>query len=266
MTTLPSPHREVLDRIVQFFLGFPGVAGGYVAGSVARGNADEFSDLDVGIFFTDEAARAAAWEARWSWELGPWFHRFDADHVRPHFVIYLLEPGVKVDIPLSVVSDPPTPGGAPYEVLWDETGEVTAWVEASNAGRQEQPPTWEEAPHEEERLWAWTYYCVLHIRRGEYYDVATDFHMLRAIVEAWHARLSGRAFFDVRRVHEREPETVAQFGDLFPKPEPGSLKRALLRLLEIHERQRQEVESRLAIEWRTTLEARDRIRRWVEEL
>jgi predicted nucleotidyltransferase len=266
MTMLPSPHREALDRVVGFFRDVPGAIGGCVSGSVARGNVDEFSDLDVGIFFADEKARDAAWERRWSWELGPWFHRFDADHVRPHFVIYLLEPGVKVDIPLSVVSEPPTPGGAPYEVIWDETGDVTAWVEAANAGRQEHAPSWDEAPHEEERLWAWTYYCLLHIRRGEYYDVAADFHMLRAIVEAWHARLSGRAFFDVRRVHEREPETMARFADMFPRPERESLKRGLLTLHEIHERQRQEVERSLELDWRTTPEARERIRRWVDEL
>jgi hypothetical protein len=265
-SSLPSEHRKVLDRVVEFFSGYGGAVGGYVSGSIARGVADEFSDLDVGIFFADEESRNRAWAERWSWEIGPWFHRFDADHVRPHFVIYLLEPGIKTDIPLYVVTDPPAPAGAPFEVLWDETGDVTRWVEASNAGRQELPPDWSDAAHEEERLWAWTYYSILHIRRGEYYDVAADFHMLRAIVETWHARLGGRAFFDVRRVHEREPETVALFADLFPRPERKSLKRALVALLEIHESQRLEAEARHGLEWRTSREARERLRRWVEEL
>lgn len=252
--------------MVAFFRGYPGAIGGYISGSAARGAADEFSDLDVGIFFADEAARDAAWGDRWDWELGPWFHRFDADHVKPYFVIYLLEPGVKTDLPLYVPADPATPGGAPYEVLWDETGDVTRWVEASNAGRQELPPDWSEAAHEDERLWAWTYYCLLHLRRGEYYDVAADFHMLRNIVETWHARLGGQPFFAVRRVHEREPETVERFADLFPRPERESLKRALVRLLELHEDQRAEVDEQLQIEWRTLPETRERMRAWVEGL
>ena len=246
-----------------FFRGYPGVVGMSVAGSIAGGFADEHSDLDVGVFFADEGARERAWADRWKWDLGPWFHRFDADHVRPHFVIYLLEPGIKTDIPLNLVSDPPTPAGAPYEVLWDETGDVTRWVEASNAGRVELPPDWSDAVHEDERFWAWLYYSVLHMRRGEYYDLAYDFHMLRNIVETWHARLAGRRFFDVRRVHEREPETMREFAELFPRPERDSLKRAFLKLIELHERQREQISG---VEWRTRPEGRERIRRWVEEL
>jgi predicted nucleotidyltransferase len=264
--SLPSGHQDVLDAVVEFFRSYPGVVGGTVAGSVARGVADEFSDLDLGIFFADEAARDAAWADRWEWALGSWFHRFDADHVRPHFVIYLLEPGVKTDIPLFVAGEPPEPEGAPFEVLWDTTGEVTRWVEASNAGKQELAPDWDEVVHEEERLWAWTYYCVLHARRGEVYDVASDFGPLRAIVEAWHARLRGQAFFDVRRVHERDPETVEAFAALFPRPELRSVKHALQALLGLHERQRTEVDRLRRPAWRTKPEARERIRRLVDEL
>ena len=93
------------------------------------------------------------------------------------------------------------------------------------------------------------YYCVLHIRRGEYYDVAYDFHMLRNIVETWHARLKGVPFFEVRRVHEREPETMREFADLFPRPERESLKRGLQRLIEVHEAQRAHI---AGVEWRTS--------------
>ena len=261
-SSLPSDHRLVLERVVEFFRPYPGAVGGYVAGSVARGVADEFSDLDVGVFFADEESREAAWSQRWDWQIGSWLHRFDADHVKPHFVIYILEPGVKTDLPLYLISDAPEPAGAPYEVLWDSTGEVTRWVEDSNAGRSELPPDWSEAVHEEERLWAWTYYCVQHIRRGEYYDVATDFQALRQIAEAWHARLAGRPFFDVRRVHEREPESVEAFADLFPRPERASLKRALSYLIELHERQRAQVDA----EWRTSEAARRRIRAMVAAL
>ena len=262
-SSLPSEHQRVLDCVVEFFRGQLGVVGMSVAGSIARRAADEHSDLDVDVFFADPAARERVWAERWEWNIAPWFHRFDADHVRPHFVIYLFEPGIKTDIPLLLVSDPPTPAGAPYEVLWDETGDVTRWVEASNSGRVELPPDWSEAAHEDERMWAWLYYCVLHMRRGEYYDIAYDFHMLRNIVETWHARLGGVPFFDVRRVHEREPETMREFAELFPQPERESLKRGLLKLIEVHESQRERISG---VEWRTRPEGRERIRRWIEEL
>ena len=259
-SSLPSELQAALDRVEAFFRGYPGVVGMYVAGSVATKLADEHSDLDVGVFFADDEARERAWVGRWDWDLGPWFHRFDADHVRPYFVIYLLEPGVKVDIPLNTVEYPPAPAGAPYEVLWDTTGEVMRWVEASNSGRVELPPDWSDAPHEEERFWAWIYYYILHMRRGEYYDLAYDFHTLRNIVETWHARLRGESFFQFRRVH---PDTVRELADLFPRPERESLKRALLKLIELHEDQRAQVDG---VEWPTLPEGRERIKRWVQEL
>jgi len=89
---LPVAHQEVLDKIVRFFRSRTGAVGGSVSGSVARGIADEYSDLDVGIFFADADAREAAWASRWEWEIAPWFHRFEADHVKPYMVIYLYEP------------------------------------------------------------------------------------------------------------------------------------------------------------------------------
>jgi hypothetical protein len=266
LSMLAADQQRVLDAVVRFFQGQPGAVGGCVSGSVARGIADEYSDLDVAIFFADQSAREDAWARRWEWEIAPWFHRFDADHVRPFFVIYLFEPDVKTDLPLNLVSDPPDPGGAPYEVLWDTAGDVVKWVEASNAARQDLPPDWSAAAHEEERVWAWIYYCIRHVQRGEYYDVASDFHMLRAIVETWHARLAGKAFFDVRRVHQREPETMSRFADLFPKPTFESQKRALHALIEIHDRQRAEVDCLLGIAWRTSAEGRERIRAFVDAL
>jgi hypothetical protein len=263
---LPVDHQRVLDDVVRFFQDQVGAVGACVSGSVARRNADEHSDLDVAIFFADEQAREDAWRARWEWAIAPWFHRFDADHVTSHLVIYLFEPGVSTDLLLHLVTDPPTPGGAPYEVLWDTGGEVVKWVEASNSGRQVLPPDWSNVVHEEERIWAWLYWCLRHAQRGEYYDVASDFKALREIVEAWHGRLGGNAFFDLRRVHEREPATVNRFADLFPRPTRESLKQALRVLIEIHDQQRAEVDGSLMIEWRTAPETRERIRLLVEGL
>jgi len=89
------------------------VIGAWLSGSAARGDADEYSDLDIGVCFGDPAARAAAWSHRWEWPIAPWFHRFDADHVRPYFVIYLFEEAVKADIALYVPDDLPPPEGGP---------------------------------------------------------------------------------------------------------------------------------------------------------
>src|SRR5438477_509704 len=81
--------------------------GAWVSGSLASRNADAYSDIDVGVCFRDEPSRKAMWSHRWDWPIAPWFHRFDADHVRPFFVIYFFEPAVKADIALYVDDELP---------------------------------------------------------------------------------------------------------------------------------------------------------------
>lgn len=90
--------------------------------------------------------------------------------------------------------------------------------------------------------------------------------VLEAILD-WHARLTGRASFDLRRAETRKPEEVpAALSECFPDPNCESLKGAHLRLIELHEGQRAEIEQRIGVEWKTTDEARRRIRELVKSL
>jgi predicted nucleotidyltransferase len=249
-------HRRVLEAVLAHFR--PSAVGAWVSGSVARGGMDEESDVDVGICFGSEAERQAAWEMRQDWEIAPWFHRFDADHVKPFFVIYLFSPKVKTDIPLYTLDNLPAPDGGPYVLAWDDTGRLREWAKAAVPAGD--PVDWSPAIHEEERFWAWLVYSLQHVRRGELYSTASDFAALRDIVEQWHARLDGRSRFSTRRAEQLGD--TSELAELFPRPEHGSLKHALLKLIAIHDRQRAELD----LPWRTAEAARERIRRWVEEL
>jgi predicted nucleotidyltransferase len=249
-------HRRVLEAVLAQFR--PSAAGAWVSGSVARGGMDEESDVDVGICFSAAAERVIAWEKRLDWEIAPWFHRFDADHVKPFFVIYLFSPKVKADISLCTFDDLPGPEGGPYVLAWDDTGRLGEW--ANTAVAIPEPVDWAQAIHEDERFWAWLVYSIQHIRRGELYSIATEFAALRDIVEQWQARLEGRYRFSTRRAEQLGD--TSELGELFPRPERASLKEALLKLIAIHDRQR----SHLDLPWRTSDEAREQIRRWVDKL
>jgi hypothetical protein len=261
VAALPD-HGRVLEALLRYFRGDPDAVGAWVSGSLARGDVDEFSDLDVGVCFRDDRSREAAWGHRWDWPIAAWFHRFDADHVRPYFVIYLFDAAgeagtpVKADIALYVPEDLPPPEGGPYRLAWDDTGELASWA----ARRPEAAVDWSSAAHEDERFWAWTYYCLRHIQRGELYEVASELWWLRGIVEAWRARLMGHPEFRYRRAEAYYD--VAELAETFPAPERKSLKGALLKLIDLHERQRTAVEA----DWRTTDGARRRIRGMVEAL
>jgi predicted nucleotidyltransferase len=255
-------HRRLLEAILTFFRRDPPAIGAWISGSLARGDADEFSDLDIGVLFGDDASRAAAWSHRWDWPLAPWFHRFDADHVRPYFVIYLFDeaaPGgtpVKADLALFLEDELPPPEGGPYRVAWDDAGMLRDWASRSSTREAD----WALAVHEDERFWAWTYYCLQHVRRGEYYEIASELHWLRGIVEAWRARLAGENEFSPRRVESRYD--VADLAETFAAPNHRALRAALLKLIDLHESQRAEI----AAEWSTSHEARARIRDMVEAL
>ena len=255
VASLPD-HRRVLEAVLTFFRRDRPAIGAWVSGSVARGDADEYSDLDIGVCFRDEAALAAAWSHRWEWPIAPWFHRFDADHVRPHFVIYLFEPAVKADIALYGRGDLPPPEGGPYRVAWDDEAVLADWATRP----AERVADWSQAVHEDERFWAWTYYCVRHVERGELYEIASELHWLRGIVEAWRARLAGEAEFSPRRAEARYDLT--ELAETFPRPERQELRRALLKLIELHERQRATIEA----DWRTSDAARRQIQAMVERL
>lgn len=249
-------HRRVLGAVLDFFR--PRALGAFVSGSVARGGMDEESDLDIGIVLPDASVRDSVWAERWDWEIAPWFHRFDADHVKPYFVIYLYEPRIKADICLYTPDELPHADGGPYAIAWDDAGYLEDW--AKSAVPTERTVDWSSAVHEEERFWAWVVYCVQHVRRGEYYAIAADFEPLRDIVEQWHARLAGRPAFPIRRTESLFDTT--DLAQLFPAPNRADLKRALLKLIDLHDSQR----ARLNLPWRTTETARNRIRHWVTQL
>lgn len=83
-----SSHRDLLGKILEFFQPVAGVDGAFVSGSLVSGGMDEYSDLDLGFLVSDTKVRDRIWKCRWDWQIAPWFHRFDADHIKPYFIIY----------------------------------------------------------------------------------------------------------------------------------------------------------------------------------
>jgi len=263
-------HDRVLKTILDFFFQQEGVSGCYLSGSTAAGDMDEDSDLDLGVLFHSVKERDAAWLGRWEWDIAPWFHRFDADHIKPYFVIYFFEPDIKADINLYLRDDLPPLEGGPYEIVWDQMGTLGSWIDSLGEA-QEVEPDWDQVVHEDERFWAWTFYCYSHVHRGEYYHVAFEFPVLRDILEQWAAKLAGYPGFNSQRL-EREPFSGDLFSyDLFPKPDPGSLKSALKDAICYQLDLREAIEDRFkgqgtVLDWKTSREAVEKITALVDGL
>jgi hypothetical protein len=203
-------HRRVLEALIQTFTVCPGVEGLFVSGSTARRAMDQHSDVDLGVVFEFGDSRDAAWQDRWNWGVEPWFHRFDADHIKPHFVIYLFEPCVKADINLYTLTEMPGPQGAPYALLSPQSDILQDWCIATNVdaaeNRDRDPAILAESfIHDDERVWAWLVYVSQHTLRGEFYSAAAGFPEIRAIIEDWSAILKNERSFVVRRIEDRYP-------------------------------------------------------------
>ncbi|MBN1579692.1 MAG: nucleotidyltransferase domain-containing protein [Anaerolineae bacterium] len=257
-------HDAVLDAILGFFYQTPGVIGCFLSGSTATGHMDVDSDLDLGVVFQNAGQRMEAWEKRWEWQIAPWFHRFDADHIKPHFVIYMFEPAIKADINLYLINELPSVAGGPYYIVWDETGALNEWVNTLPV-REQSSPDWREAAHEDERFWAWLFYLYNHVHRGEYYHCAYEFPVLRDIIEKWTAGLAGHAHFGSRRLEDKAWADRLLAYDLFPKPDRGSLKACMVNAIEMQLELRREV-TELDVVWRTEARAIAEISRLIEGL
>lgn len=267
LVDLPD-HSALLDALLGFFRPMPGVIGSFLSGSAARGQMDVDSDLDLGIVFESADARAAAWASRWDWPLAGWFHRFDADHIKPHFIIYVFAGAekagaIRADLNLYRVDDLPPAAGGPYLLAWDDTGALQEWLDALPA-QEPVAPEWGAAVHEDERFWAWLVYLYNHVHRGEYYHCAYGFPELRDILEQWAARLGGQARFGVRRLDSAPWAERLLANDLFPKPDRASLKACMLAAIELQLELRNEL--KLDTAWRTSRATIDKVTRLVESL
>ncbi len=239
-------HEKILQAVLNFFYAIPGVVGCFLIGSMATNEMDPDSDLDIGILFQGDEDRERVWQKRWDWEIAPWFHRFDADHIKPYFVIYLYEPQIKADLNLYVENDLPPAEAGTFEILWDHKGVLGTRLKTPSKP-QPNAPNWREVVHEDERFWAWLFYSYQHVHRGEYYHIAYEFSSLRDLVEKWAARLAGASGFSTRRLEKEAFGKKLLDYDLFPKPDRVSLKASLLDLIEIQLLMRKEIGAKLGI-------------------
>lgn len=259
-------HNQLLIKIFDFFYALPEIKGAFVSGSTAAGSMDEFSDLDIGFLVSNKSGRDQLWQKRWDWNIAPWFHRFDADHVKPYFVIYFFEPSIHVDLNFYVQSDLPSFAGAPYAKAWGADPEFEKWLIEVNST----PPMavdWSTLVHDDERFWAWIHYGCSHALRGEYYDSAFFMKDLRKIVESWHAKLNGATAFDSRKAECRwSSDFILQMRKTFASPERTSLVSAFHTLIKIQLEQRRQLSETKNIRWRTSDSAIERIAGMVNHL
>ncbi len=266
-----SEHNRTKMDLEDYFKSLNSVIGIFLSGSSATNTMDQYSDIDIGIVIDSNDNLDSIWKKRWDWDLPEWFHRFDADHVRDHFVIYLFEPNVKADIVLYTMDTLPPPEGGPYLLTYVKDSKLTDWNETIIRELKEQKPpstlNVKEIIHDDERMWAWIYYCYLHLARGEYYTLAADFFMLRAIVEKWMAHFRYQTPFGTRRLETKFlKEDLEKLNLLFPTPDRISLTQACKELIDLTLELRKEITLRMGNIWKTSENSIKHVKEVIESL
>jgi hypothetical protein len=264
MAQLPN-HLGLCQEILSYFYDLEGIDGAFISGSGVSGGMDKYSDLDLGFLCASVEAKERIWNQRWNWSLPKWFHRMDADHIKPHFVIYLFEPHIHVDLSFYTMTDLPTQFGAPFAIAFDKQNQLGDWLAKANKPLTF-PPDWSNVIHEEERFWTWTHYLWQHTSRGEYFDDATFLGIMRGLLQTWHSRLKGSEVFSSRRLENKDPEFARDMKELFPSADRQSLKMAYLKMIEIHNKQRAQIDALIKPKWTTTQEAREKITKLICEI
>src|SRR6478672_461017 len=131
MAQLPQ-HEALCAEILLYFRQQTGVIGAFIGGSGAIGGMDRFSDLDLGFVCENKEAKEKIWRQRFNWKLPAYFHRMDADHIKPYFMIYLFEPDIHVDFCFYTREDLPQSQGGPYVLAWDRKGLLGGWNRHAN--------------------------------------------------------------------------------------------------------------------------------------
>ncbi len=115
---LPDPQRDVASRFLELCLADPRIVAAFIGGSHARGQADEYSDLDLYFVTTDEAYEDFVTDkARFAHQLGRLLFLEDFGEV--HGSLFVHENGTEGEFWFGRQSDFQAICRGPYTVLFD---------------------------------------------------------------------------------------------------------------------------------------------------
>jgi hypothetical protein len=229
---VPTGLRPVADGVIAAAEKDPRFLAVIVAGSVATGTPDEYSDLDLVLVCTDTDAREVLAQGKeFAAQVGPLLVVFTGEHVgEPRLLIALYGPPViHVDLKFIGLSelDHRVEDGV---ILWQRDEQVHQRLQETSAAWPQPDPQWIE-----DRFWVWVHYIAVKLGRGELFEAVDGLGMLRGaaivplIVSGRTDRPAG-----VRRIEELAPELVPQLNQTVASPDRGDGLRALRAAIELY--------------------------------
>lgn len=220
-------HRAHLEAACGEAKGCDGILGMVIGGSLASGQADEYSDLDLQLVVEEAGFDRAVGQLREIADAaGRVVAAFTAEHVGlPQMLIVLYDDLIHVDFePVLLGRLNERNAGLTALVLWEHHGAVSA---ALTAARRPEDPARELAWFEG-RMWTWSWYIQTKVMRGELYEALDGLQYVRnAVLFKLLALHRGELESGSRRAEQR----LGPWGDRFSATVPALTQESLMTAL-----------------------------------
>ncbi|MGP3938475.1 nucleotidyltransferase domain-containing protein [Streptomyces sp. 6N106] len=201
---LPPLHRQFLDDVLPRIQREAGVIGVAASGSLASGNPDTYSDIDL-VIVIDETSFEPVMTRRLEL-IGSWTDLvagFTGEHVgEPRLIITLVGPPLlHVDFKFVRLTDFAERSEDPH-ILWERDEELSRALAQQPAKASRLDLQWIE-----DRFWTWVHYGATKLGRGELLEVAGFLAYLReAVLGPLAAVRAGAPPRGVRRLESVAPD------------------------------------------------------------
>ncbi|GCB47420.1 nucleotidyltransferase domain-containing protein [Streptomyces sp. NL15-2K] len=230
----PSLHSRFLGDTLPRIQQDPRVAGVAVAGSIARGHPDIYSDVDLIVVIDDEAFDSVMKERLAL--IGSWaalVAGFTGEHVgEPRLIITLVGPPLlHVDFKFVRASDFVERVEDP-DILWDRDGSLAGSLAEHPLAAQSLDLQWIE-----DRFWIWVHYGATKLGRGELFEVISCLNYLReAVLGPLAARRVAASPRGVRHLESIAPDEARELQSTLCGYDRHDAGQALLAGIELYRR------------------------------
>lgn len=232
-STIPTPHKTILDAIVgsvQKDNRFNAILAG---GSLLHGGFDEHSDLDL-IIVVNDADYDSVMETRrvFAETCGDLLAAFSGEHVgEPRLLICLYGPdAIHVDLKFVIADSFHALIERPV-ILWSRNTELEELINGAAVNWPNQPPEWFE-----ERFWIWVHYGATKIARGEYFEAMGMLSFMREqVLGPLIHEIEGRPQRGVRRLEKISPSQSKALEATLAQHNRTSVLNALTATVEMYE-------------------------------